>query len=475
MKRSSATALALALVLSLSACGTSSDVPPQSSSEGQNALQSTPSAEIEASETTSSAAEEEPKGKLGKFSETATIEETVLIDENDIKITAKELVYTGSLAEVKLTIENNSDKDLSFLSATITYCCNSVNGYMAGEGYLNCEVAAGKKANDSISFNTDELLLHGITEISDIELGFFTRDEDYNYIYYPPCQIKTSAFEHYDYSKNSYQETITSTAAMNTFDYDMTYFSTDELYNENGVKLLSSGIMVNSDGEPALLVELENTNDSSIEMSIADIAINGLAVSSGTWSCDIINAGKRIVMDVDLSSALDSQYWDIYGIKEVGSVSFSLHQSNADGDKITEDTPIEIAVPKTKAEFDKSGKEIYSSDELRIVYKTIMEDPSDYSYYMPVLLLAENIGDKTLYVDDIYDSLSVNGYMTDYAFYGTEIKSGESAVIVIELEESSMEENDIVSVSEIEEVEIGLEIKSGSNTIDEPYVTISYE
>ncbi|MBP0965005.1 MAG: catabolite control protein A [Oscillospiraceae bacterium] len=475
MKRSSATALALALVLSLSACGTSSDVPPQSSSEGQNALQSTPSAEIEASETTSSAAEEEPKGKLGKFSETATIEETVLIDEDDIKITAKELVYTGGLAEVKLTIENNSDQDLSFLCATISYCCNSVNGYMAGEGYLNCEVAAGKKANDSISFNTDELLLHGITEISDIELGFFTRDEEYNYIYYPPCQIKTSAFEHYDYSENSYQEIITSNAAMNTFDYDMTYFSTDELYNENGVKLLSSGIMVNSDGEPALLVELENSNDSRIDMSIADIAINGLVVSSSTWSCKTINAGKRIIMEVDLSSALDSQYWDIYGIKEVGSVSFTLQQDNADGDEITEETPIEIAVPKTKAEFDRTGKEIYNSNELRIVYKTIVEDTSEYSLYMPVLLLAENIGEKTLNIEDIYDSLSVNGYMTDYVCYGKEIKSGESAVLEILIEESSLEDNDIGSASEINEVEIGFEIKSGSNTIDEPYVTISYE
>lgn len=475
MKRTSALAWVLALALSLSACGAASDVPNETDSEGQNAEQSTSSEEIKTAETTSSAEEEKPKEKLGKFSDTAVIEETVLLDENDIKITVKELTYTGSLAEIKLTIENNSDKDLSFLSSTISYCCNSINGYMAGDGYLNCEVAAGKKANDTISFNTNELLLHGITEIADIELGFFTQDDDYNNIYYPPCQIKTSAFDNYDYSKNNYQETISSTAAMNTFDYAINYFSTDELYNENGVKLLSSGIMVNSDDETALIVEFENTNDYRVDMSISDIAINGLVVSSDTWTCDTINAGKRIVMDVDLSSALDLDYWDIYGLNEVGSVSFALHQSDADGKTLTEETPIKIDVPETKAEFDRSGKEIYSSDELRLVYKTIAEDSSEYSMYMPVLLLAENVGNKTLYVDDIYDSLSVNGYMTDYVCYGMEIKSGESAVIMVQLEESSMEENDIVSASQIEEVEVGFEIKSGSNTIDKPVLTITPE
>ena len=51
MKRSSAAALALTLVLSLSACGASSDAPSESSIEGQNAEQSTSSEEIKTEET----------------------------------------------------------------------------------------------------------------------------------------------------------------------------------------------------------------------------------------------------------------------------------------------------------------------------------------------------------------------------------------------------------------------------------------
>lgn len=476
MKRLLIIALALTLVLNFSACGTYSDAPPQNdNNESLYTEQSTSVSEIETKYTTSEAVTETHKKTLGEFFETAEIEETVMIDENEVKITATGLKYTSYSVELELDIENNSDKALSFISGSLGYSCNSVNGYMISDGYLNCDIAAGKKANDSISFSYDGLMLYGITYISDIEIGFYTSDDDYNYTYYTPRQIKTSAFERHDYSKNCYQETISSDAAMNTYNYDITYFSTDNLYNENGVKLISSGIMVNHDGDAILLVELENTNDSMINISIADIAINGLTVCSSNWSSNTVNAGKRCIVDVDLSSALDSEYWYIYGIKEVGLVSFSLKQRDANGDDITEKMPIEIAVPGTTAEYDASGKEVYNSNGLRIVAKTVIEDSLKYSSDMYILLLAENISDTPLYIDDVYNSLSVNGYMTDYSYYGQEIKSGESAVIEIKLWESSLESNNIKFVSDIKEVEIGFKIKIGRDTIDEPTVTILFE
>lgn len=176
---------------------------------------------------------------------------------------------------------------------------------------------------------------------------------------------------------------------------------------------------------------------------------------------------------VNLSSALKSDYWDIYGVKEVGLVSLSLKQYNADGDEITEEIPIEITISDTPAEYDSTGKEVYNSNGLRMVSKTIMEDSSEYSSDIYVLLLAENMGENTLSIDDVYDSLSVNGYMTDYSCYSQELKSGESAVIEIKLWESSLEDNNIGAISDIKEVEISFEIKSGRDTIDEPSITIS--
>lgn len=262
---------------------------------------------------------------------------------------------------------------------------------------------------------------------------------------------------------------------MNTFTYGITYFSQDNLYNENGVKLLSSGLMVNRDGDTALLMELENTTNEIVYVSTSDIALNGLIVTSSTWSSDAINPGKRCIVDVDISSVLDSEYWEIYGIKTIDSVSLSLTQRNSDGNNITEAVPVNIIVPNTKSEFDASGTEVYNANGLRIVSKTVLEDSSEYSADMYVLLLAENSSGKTLSIDDVYDSLSVNGFMTDYSYYSKELRNGESAVLEIKLWESSLEDNKISSISDMKEVELSFEIKEGRNTIDTPVIKISFE
>ena len=66
---------------------------------------------------------------------------------------------------------------------------------MVPEGYLNCDVAAGKKANDTISIGYDTLMLYGIYEIADIEIGFDISDDDYNHTYTGPRTIQTTAVD----------------------------------------------------------------------------------------------------------------------------------------------------------------------------------------------------------------------------------------------------------------------------------------
>jgi len=466
MKKIISLLLMLCCIMSLVAC---SNVEPAGTTSSPSQTNNS-SSEIMPSEPAKQNDE-----KLGPFSKSATLAETVMVDEDGVKITAAGLSYNNYSVELELTIENNSGKDLSFISGSMGYSCNSVNGYMVTEGYLNCDVANGKKANDSISFSYDALMLYGISEIADIEIGFDISDEDYKHTYTGPRQVKTSVFDSHDYSKDFYQETITSRAAMNTFTYDITYFSQDNLYNESGIKLLSSGLMVNKDGNTALLLELENTTSDIVYISTSDIALNGLIITSSTWSSDAINAGKRCIVDIDISSVFDSEYWGIYGINTVGSISLALTQRNSDGNNITEAVPVNIVVPNTKSEFDTSGAEVYNANGLRIVSKAIIEDSSEYSADMHVLLLAENNSGKTLSVDDVYDSLSVNGFMTDYSYYSKELKNGESSVLEIKLWESSLEDNKIISVSDVKEVELSFEIKEGRNIIDTPVIKVSFE
>lgn len=468
MKKIISLILMLCCILSLVACG-NPDVEPTDTTSNQEQTDNS------SSNVAPTEKPEQSDEKLGTFSKSATLAETVMVDDGGVKITATGLNYNNYAVELELTIENNSGKDLSFVSGSMGYSCNSVNGYMVDAGYLNCDVVNGKKANDVISFSYDTLMLYGINEISDIEIGFDMSDDDYNHTYSGPRQVKTSAFDSHDYNKNYYQETITSRAAMNTFSYDISHFSQKCIYDEGGVRLLSSGLMVNRDGDTALLLELENSSDELIYISTADIAINGLLVTSSIWSSDAINPGKHCIVDVDISSVLDSEYWDVYGIKSVGSVSLTLTQRNSDGNDISEAVPVNVVIPNTKAEYDASGAEVYNNNGLRIVSKTVLEDSAEYSADMYVLLLAENNSGKTLSIDDVYNSLSVNGFMTDYSYYSKELKNGESAVLEIKLWESSLENNKISSVSDVKEVELGFEIKEGRNTIDTPIIKISFE
>jgi hypothetical protein len=318
-------------------------------------------------------------------------------------------------------------------------------------------------------------MLYGINEIADIEIGFDISDDDYNSIYTGPCQLKTSVFPVHDYSTNNYQTTIVSGTAMNSYSYEVKHFSQDTLYNEGGVKLLSSGLIKNDEGNTILLLELDNTTDKMVDIAISDISVNGLMVEGYTWSSDTINPDKRGIIDVDLSSVFDVQYWSIYGINEIGSVSLSLTQRNSEGDDITDGKKIEVNIPNVETKYDSSGKEVYNNNGLRIVQKTIIEDSSEYSDDMYILLLAENNSGKTLAIDDEHDSLSINGFMTDYLFYSNEIENGESTVIEISLMESALEDSGIDSVSDINEVELTLEITENFNTIDEPAIKLSLD
>lgn len=415
-----------------------------------------------------------PDKTLALFNKSATLSETVLVEENGVKITAIGLTYTAYSVDLELTIENNSGKDLTFISGSLGYSCNSINGIMVNEGYLNCDVASGKKANDVMSFDYDTLQFYGINEIADMEIAFDMTDDEYNSTYSGPCPLKTSAADTHDYSANLYQETITSVAAMNTFGYEMVCFGQDAIYDQNGVILRSSGILRNQDGKTALLLELENTTDSMVYMGTSNIKINDLVVSSSTWSRDAINPGKRRVVEVQLSSVFNSSCWSTYGITEVGSVALSLEQFSEEGVPLAAKTPVAVIVPGASVSVDAAGSEIYNGNGLRIVSKAVQEDPSDFSADLQLLLLAENTSGRTLTIADTYDSLSVNGVMTDYSFYSQELADGESTALVVRLWESSLEDNQITSSADVQEVEMGFEIREGYTIIDEPVVTIVF-
>lgn len=413
---------------------------------------------------------------LEMFTSKAGIEETVLVDESDIKITATELSYDRSYPELKLTIENNTNKNLTFYAGTLGYSRNSINGYMISSGYLNVDVTAGKKANDSIHFDADELALLGITDIADIEIGFNVQDDNYDtYLQTGPRQLKTTLADGYDYDTDSYQSAITGNTLGYTYYYSVQHYASEELYNQKGIRIISEVLLQNTEGELALLLELVNEGTDPIEAVVSDISLNGLVVYSSTWDSEFINGGKRYVMNMKLSSALDSVYWDVYGLSKIGDITFSLGLKDENNQDIAVPSVINVAIPGNEAVIDNSGAEVYNRNGIRIVSKGLVPDSSDYSDDIHALFLVENSGSIPVDIDDAYDSLSINGFMTDYFCYSRTVTAGQSAVIDVELQESSLNQSGISSLNDITELEMTFEIRNSDyKKLAEPTITVKY-
>ena len=116
--------LAVTLLATLAACSDSATPnTPAEESPGKNSSSDNSGDQLTQADET-----------LGLFNVDATLEETVMVDEGGVKITATGLTYTDYSVDLDLTIENNSGKTLSFVSGSLGYSCNSISGYMVNDG-----------------------------------------------------------------------------------------------------------------------------------------------------------------------------------------------------------------------------------------------------------------------------------------------------------------------------------------------------
>lgn len=264
------------------------------------------------------------KTSIDDFDTTATIQETVLYSDNDVVITANELLYSAFNVKLSVTIENNSEKQLSFVSGSMGYSVNSVNGYMVEGGYVNCDIAGGESQTEEVSFNISSLNSYGITKIADMEIGFQISDEDYNNIYTGPLQVKTSIFDSFDYTENYYQKIIKNGAFENEFDCKVKMFSDNELYNDFGISIISATVAINQDDEPLLMLEVKNTNSDIIHVSTNEVYLNDCLVYESMWSSDTINGGKSIVIPISLQNLAEKYEGDVKDLEKLKKITFNF-------------------------------------------------------------------------------------------------------------------------------------------------------
>lgn len=301
---------------------------------------------------------DESEDVVEEFSKEATIEETVLYDENDVKITATGLNYGNYSVELEVTIENNSDKKLNFVSESMAYAFNSVNGFMISDGYVNCDVESKGSTSEEMSFDYNTLMLYGITEIADIKVGFSITDDDSKHIYTGPLQLKTSVADGYDYATGSerYHKAITNKILLQNYDLKVPYFADDELYSSKGIRLVSEAFAVNSSDERSLLLEVKNETDKTVYVKTSHIKANDIEIYDSTWSYDTITAGNTTVVNIGLDNILDADEWAEKGIDSIESVGMTIGVENADGMLITEEKEVTIPLDDTSTTSNSATK-----------------------------------------------------------------------------------------------------------------------
>lgn len=236
----------------------------------------------------------------GSSDEEVTIAETVLYEADGIKVTAKSLADGLLGTEVKLLIENDSSKNILITSSSV-----SANGYMMPTAALYAEVAAGKKANESLTLMSSELDQCGIETLS--EMQFYLQIQD------PETweTIKTTDLITLATSATGYTQPVDD--------------SGDVLYNENGYKVVCKGLKQDIIWDGTVVFYMENNSNKAVSIYAENVSVNGFMQEVGLWS-DLRPSTKMI----DGMSMIDLSDLEITNIDEIKTIEFNLRIVDAE-------------------------------------------------------------------------------------------------------------------------------------------------
>lgn len=242
-----------------------------------------------------------------------TIEEQVLIEQDGLKITAKEYVSDSIWGDsLKLLLENDSDSSLGVGCDALI-----VNDFMISD-LFSSTIAPGKKANEDMNLSTSELEAAGIENIGKIELYFHTFDPDtYMTITEFDCvTIETSAFDSMDSTVDD---------------------SGQELYNDNGVRIVGKYVDENSIWGTAVLLYIENNSGKNVIVQCDDMSINGFMVTP-YFSCTVYDEKKAVDDITILSSDLEDN-----GITSVDDIELVFKVLDENFSTIDQSDPISFS------------------------------------------------------------------------------------------------------------------------------------
>ena len=277
-------ALLLAMVMILAtACSSSDEVKQPANVNGDSSVNSN----------------EEPAGNDSdneQENDTAeiTVAETVLYEADGVKVTATGYEDGWMGPEIKILVENDSSKNVLVTSASV-----SANGYMMPTASLYAEVAAGKKANETLSIMSSELDQSGIEMLA--ELQFYLQIQD-------P--------ETWETITTSDLLTLTTSAAPYEQPVDD---SGDVLYDSDGIRIICKGLKQDIIWDGTVVFYMENNSGKEISIYAENVSVNGFMQDVGLWSD--LRPNTKII---DGMSMIDLSDLEIENIDQIENIEFNL-------------------------------------------------------------------------------------------------------------------------------------------------------
>ncbi len=238
------------------------------------------------------------------------------------------------------------------------------------------------------------------------------------------------------------------------------------LLDESGIKITATGLEDGWFGTDLKLL-IENNGEKNVTVQARNSSVNGFMVD--TMMSEDVVAGKKANTTLTFSTT---------GLKEgnittVANMEFAFHIFETDSWDTYLDS--EMIVLETSAagsyvqSFDDSGTVFYDADGIKIIGKGLSNDDSIFGPGLIVYI--ENNSEQNITVQ-VRDT-SVNGFMID-ANMSQDVMSGKKAITAATFFSSSLEENGIEDITEIETSFHIFDMDSWDEIVDTDVIKINF-
>ncbi|MBE5916565.1 MAG: hypothetical protein E7273_06940 [Pseudobutyrivibrio ruminis] len=213
------------------------------------------------------------------------------------------------------------------------------------------------------------------------------------------------------------------------------------LVDSNGLKITAKEYSRDNIWGDGIKLLIENASESDYTIGCDALIVNDYMITD--LFASEIAAGKNANETMYLSST----ELEAAGIDSVGKVEMYFYAFDSDYNYVFQNEYAEIQTSEY-ANMDTtpndSGIELYNSDGIKIVGKTVDEN----SFWgTAILLYIENSSGKNVGIS--VDDMSINGFMMS-PFFSTTVFDGKKAIDDITIFSSDLEDNGIDSIEEVE-------------------------